>query len=337
MNPTLAQPAYPAEGATPAIAPLFILLNAGSGKQNAEAVAHTLAKVFLEAQQPYELLVCHRPGDIADMTAQAVSLASARKGVVVAAGGDGTIRFVAQQVLAAGLLFGVVPLGTFNYFARDHGLPLEVEVAAEALVAGMRAGTERQVQVGQLNDQVFLVNASLGLYPQLLADREAFKQQHGRSRIVAKVAALLTLLKRDIKMLLRMEYRGGERSGGENVMPASTLFVGNNVIQLEDIGLTAESRDVQNGQLAIIALPPMSTRQRLAVAFHGLLGVLGKSPDVTHFACCQLVVEPLSRRRKRKVKVAMDGEISYMQSPLTFRVGPQALRLLVPVSSGADT
>jgi diacylglycerol kinase family enzyme len=337
MNNSIAQPAHSAEHPGNHFPPLFILLNAGSGDKNAETVTHKLAKIFGEAGQPYELFLCRRPGDLPAMTKQAVEQASQRHGVVAAAGGDGTIRFVAQAVLAAGLPFGVIPLGTFNYFARDNGVPQEVDLAAEALIAGMRAGSERQVQVGLLNDEVFLVNASLGLYPQLLADREVLKQQHGRSRIVAKFAAFLTLLKRDIKMLLRIEHRGGDQGNGEKVIPASTIFVGNNSLQLADIGLADESEDVKNGQLAIIALPPMNAGERIGVAFHGMLGVLSKAPDVTHFACRQLEVEPLSKRRKRSVKVAMDGEISHMQPPLTFRVGPKPLRLIALLSPGDDT
>lgn len=328
--PTAEHPANP-------LAPLFLILNAGSGAKNAETVSNKLAALFAEAKQPYELFLCRRPGDLPDMTRQAIQKASQSHGVVAAAGGDGTIRFVAQEVLAADLPFGIVPLGTFNYFARDNEVPQEVDLAAHALITGIREGNQRQVQVGLLNDQVFLVNASLGLYPQLLADREKLKQQHGRSRIVAKFAAFLTLLKRDIKMLLRIEYSGGEQKNGENVIPASTILVGNNSLQLADIGLAEESESVKHGQLAIIALPPMSAGERIGVAFHGMLGMLSKAPDVTHFACRQLVVEPLSGRNKHSVKVAMDGEISQMQPPLTFRVGPTCLRLIVPVSSGVET
>jgi diacylglycerol kinase family enzyme len=337
MNNSLAPQADSAENAASQFPPLFVILNAGSGAKDAGEISNQLADIFAQAQQPYELFFCQHPGDLAAMTEQAIAQASQRNGVVAAAGGDGTIRSVAQAVVAAGLPFGVVPLGTFNYFARDNDVPLDVELAAQALIAGMRAGSERQVQVGLLNDQVFLVNASLGLYPQLLADREQLKQQHGRSRIVAKFAALFTLLKRDIKMLLRIEYSGGQREGGENVIPASTIFVGNNALQLADIGLEAEAKHVKNGQLAIVALPPMRVSERAAVAFHGLFGVLNKAANVTHFACSQLVVEPLSRRKQRSVKVAMDGEVSRMQPPLTFCVGPKPLRLIVPVSSGDET
>jgi len=335
MTKLSAQPVHSDENRTNNYPPLFIVLNASSGDKNAVSVENRLAKLLQDANQPYELFLCRRPSDLDAMTKQAVEQARDCNGVVVAAGGDGTIRFVAQEVIAAGLPFGVLPLGTFNYFARDNGLPQEVDAAVEVLIAGLRAGFERSVQVGQLNNQVFLVNASLGLYPQLLADREKFKQQHGRSRIVAKLAGLLTLLRRDTKMLLRIEHDGEKQQSAEEIIPASTIFVGNNQLQLHNVGLTSEAQSVQNGQLAVFALPPMSAAERIGVAFRGMLGLLDKSPDLTSFACRQLVVEPV-RRQQQYVKVAMDGEVSKMRPPLIFRVGPQPLRLIA-APSGIET
>ncbi|OYY49277.1 MAG: hypothetical protein B7Y48_06860 [Methylophilales bacterium 28-44-11] len=320
----------------PANPTLFIVLNAGSGGKNTALVKSNLAKLFRDANQPYELLICRRPHDLPTFTTQAVDQARRCNSVVVASGGDGTIRFVAQEVLAAGLPFGVIPLGTFNYFARDNGIPQDAIASAEALIAGMRAGCERAVQVGQLNDQIFLVNASLGLYPQLLEDREKFKQQHGRSRIMARWAGLLTLLKRESKMLLRIEYAGGHQENGADVVPASTIFVGNNPLQLSDVGLATEAERVQQGQLAIITLPPMGALARVAVALRSMLGQLGDAPNVSHFSCRQLIVEPLSRHQRQFVKVAMDGEGAKMRPPLVFSVGPRPLRLIVSPEAGVE-
>jgi diacylglycerol kinase family enzyme len=314
--------------------PLFIVLNASSGDKNATTIANTLAKLFHDADQSYELFVCRRPSDMTIMTKQAVHQACSRNGVVAAAGGDGTISFVAQEVLDADLPFGVLPLGTFNYFARDNGLPQDVVAAVEVLIAGLRAGCERLVQVGLLNDQVFLVNASLGLYPQLLEDREKFKQEHGRSRIKARWAGLVSLLRRDTKMLLRIAQ--AEEQHESRIVLASTIFVGNNSLQLDDVGLAAEAQSVQSGQLATIALPPLSTPERVALAFRGMLGILEEVPNMTHFACSQLLVEPMSGHQRQYVKVAMDGEVSKMRTPLDFRVGPRLLRLIVSPSGAGD-
>jgi diacylglycerol kinase family enzyme len=315
------------------------LLNAGSGKRNAASVRNDLAKLFEEAGQAYELFLCRHPRDLPAQTQQAIAQAQHRNGVVVAAGGDGTIRYIAQAALTADLPFGVLPLGTFNYFARDNDLPQDAIAAAEILLDGLRTGNERPVQVGLLNDQVFLVNASLGLYPQLLADREKFKQQHGRSRVIARLAGLLSLLRRETKMLLRVGYAHAQDSGvqqasGEDIVPASTIFVGNNALQLQGVGLESEADSVQHNQIAIIALPPLTAFERIAVAFRGMLGMLDEAPNVTHFSCSELIVEPLAPKVSNDIKVAMDGESARMRPPLVFRVSPRSLRLVAAPVTG---
>lgn len=309
--------------------PMFIVMNAGSGRDDAAAVREKLASLLHEANQPHEIFLCRRPRDLPVMANRAVDQARLKSGIVVAAGGDGTIRTVVQHVLSAGLPFGVLPQGTFNYFARDNGLPQDSVAAVAALVAGVRAGSERLVQVGRVNDQIFLVNASLGLYPQLLEDREDFKQRYGRSRMVAKWAALLTLLRRDTEMLLRLEYIDQQHAHGADVIRASTLFVGNNALQLDRVGLT-EGEEMPQGQLVALVLPPMNATKRLGIAWRGLIGRLGNAPNIDSFLCRHLTVEPLARALRRQVKVAMDGESAWMLPPLVFRVAPRPLRLIVP-------
>src|SRR5690606_26728718 len=115
------------------------------------------------------------PGEVVQACRRAARLAQEEGGVMVAAGGDGTINAAAQAALAHDCPLGLIAQGTFNLFARELGLPLE---AAEATRALLRAQPE-PVQVCLVNEKVFLVNASVGLYPQLLADREKVKQKLG--------------------------------------------------------------------------------------------------------------------------------------------------------------
>lgn len=88
-----------------------------------------------------------------------------------AAGGAGVINRVACLAVAHGCAFGVLPQGTFNYFARTHGIP---EAPDEAVHVRLTARLH-PVQVGIVNERVFLVNSSIGLYPALLEERELDK------------------------------------------------------------------------------------------------------------------------------------------------------------------
>ena len=258
------------------------------------------------------------PQRLRAVAALAVQRARATGGVVVAAGGDGTINAVAQAALSSGCLFGVLPQGTFNYFGRTHGIPSDTAEATRLLLTA-RA---HPVQVGLVNDRVFLVNASLGLYPQLLEDREAWKRRFGRSRLVAFGAGLATLLRAHRRLNLRIEHRGLVHD-----VRTPTLFVGNNRLQMEQVG----TADVfEQGRLAGIMLRPVGTLGMLWLLVRGAMARLGEADDVLAFGFDSLSVRPGRFRRTRRVKVATDGEVAWLATPLTFRVAPESLSLLKP-------
>ena len=71
----------------------------------------------------------------------------------------------------------------------------------------------------------------------------------------------------------------------------------------------------------------------LGLLWRGAFGQLGDADALIHLATRQLTVRP-SRRLgtigSRRIKVATDGEVTWMRLPLSFRVAPQALDLLRP-------
>jgi diacylglycerol kinase family enzyme len=249
-----------------------------------------------------------------------VELAQQQGGVVVAAGGDGTINSVAQLVLAAGLPFGILPQGTFNYFSRTHGIPSGTAEATRTLLAAI----VQPVQVGLINHRVFLVNASLGFYPQLLEDREAYKKRLGRSRIVALWAGIMTIAREHRQLVLELEHEGNVRT-----MRSATLIAGNNRLQLEQLGIP-EAVALRDGQLVAIAVRPVSKLGMFGLLLRGALGQLGDAENVVSFAFKRLTVRLRRRLRRRRVKIATDGEVAWLDLPLVFQVSPKPLLLLVP-------
>ncbi len=299
-------------------APLFIVLNAGSGHNDSVATRASVEGVLAAAGRQHRLLVVDDARHIGAVAAEAVALARARRGVVVAAGGDGTINAVAQAVLGSGCAFGVLPQGTFNYFSRSHGIPSDPAEATRLLLSAR----PHAVQVGLVNERVFLVNASLGLYPQLLEDREAWKRQFGRSRLVAFGAGLATLLRAHRRLRLRFEHAGEAHD-----VRTPTLFVGNNRLQMEQIG-TAQA--FAQGGLAGIMLRPVGLGGMLWLLARGALARLGEADNVVNFGFDSLTVRLPRFRRTRRIKVATDGEVIWLDAPLTFRVSPEPLYLLKP-------
>ena len=297
----------------------FIVMNAASGHNDADEERKIMAGVFENAGRRFEFLKIKNPSQISEVCERAVRLAAEQRGVVVAAGGDGTINAVASAVLGTCCPFGVLPQGTFNYFGRVHAIPQETRAAAVAL---LRASVS-PVQVGAVNGRIFLVNASLGLYPQLLEDREAWKQQLGRSRLVAFLSGLATLLKARGQLKLEIEL-AGQRA----FLRTPTLFVGNNHLQLTRVGIDENHAGAVNrGELAGIALRPIGTLTLFGLLARGLLGRLGDADNIDSFSFRTLTVSPRGRKR---VKVATDGEVTWMKAPLVFQVAAEPLLLLVP-------
>ena len=245
-------------------------------------------------------------------------------GAVVVAGGDGTVNAVAQAVLPTGRPFGIVPQGTFNYSPRAHGIPLDTTAATKALLTARL----KPVQVGQVNERVFLVNASLGIYPELLQDREESKREHGRKRSVAMWAGLRTLLREH--RVLRVEI---EHDTGREVIHTPSIFVGNNPLQLEQVGLDEAADVQQRRKLAAVIVKPVGRFRLVALALRGMLGQLGEAESVRDFAFRSMTVRPLSGPARKGVKVAVDGEVYWAQPPLQFSIAPQPLMLMVPDES----
>lgn len=308
----------------PADTPLFIVLNAGSGNGDAQRTRALIEAVLVDAGRRHRILYVQDGRRLPAVAWQAVEEARLQRGMVVAAGGDGTLNAVAQAVVGSTVPFGVLPQGTFNYFSREYGIPADTADALRMLLAGH----VRPIQVGRVNDRIFLVNASLGLYPTLLENREEWKQQFGRSRLVALGAGLLTLLRGHRRLTLEMD-----RAGRLHSLQTPTLFVGNNRLQLEQIGI-AEASDLERHRLAAIALRPTGRLAMLWLLARGAFGRLGEADEVQTFSFDALRLSVLRHgRRHGRIKVATDGEVVWLRTPLEFRVLPDALHLVVAEDS----
>jgi diacylglycerol kinase family enzyme len=313
----------------PAAALLFVI-NSSSGAQDIHAKCGVIESALSASGRRGELLVC-RPSELQRVATEAAAVAVSRGTAVVAVGGDGSLNTVAQAAHAAGCPMGVIPYGTFNYFARTHGIPTDPAAAVQMLLNAHPL----PVQVAAINNRLFLVNASLGLYPELLQDREAYKARFGRSRWVAFVAAFVTLLRAQRRLRLHIEIGGAARD-----VQTLTLFVGNNRLQLAQLG--AEPADTLagtpgHGSMAALMLRPIGTLAMIKLMLHGAMGRLGEAAGVESFEFHHMVVKPRLAPSRKEVVVAFDGEVARMRSPIDIRVLDKPLYLLQAHGAAATT
>lgn len=301
--------------------PLQFVVNAAAGSSDAEAKREVIEAALRAGGRRGDLLFCS-PAELTCVSHQAATKAVASRTAVVAVGGDGTLNTVAQAAHDLGCAMGVIPYGTFNYFARTHRIPAEPAAAARMLLDAR----PMPVQVAAINNRVFLVNASLGVYPELLRDREAYKARFGRSRWVAFLAACATLLRAQRQLRLHIEMGDAVRD-----VQTLTLFVGNNRLQLQQFG--AEPEDTLagtpgHGSMAALMLQPIGMLSMVGLMLHGAMGRLSEAAGVEGFEFQHMVVQPTLAPGRREVVVAFDGEVTHMRAPIDIRVLDKPLHLL---------
>jgi diacylglycerol kinase family enzyme len=233
---------------------------------------------------------------------------------VVAAGGDGTVSAVAARLAGTDRALGVLPGGTLNHFARDLGIPADLERAA----AIVRAGRTRRVDIAEVNGRAFINNSSIGLYVEIVREREKFRQ-HGWRKWIAFAAAVTGSLAHWPIVRARLEIEGRVQN-----RRTPFLFIGNNRYRMEGLRMGARDR-LDEGQLYFLAARSLSRAALLRMAVRGLTGGLRDSGDLDVLCAREAVV-----RTRRSVQVALDGEIVRLRSPLHYRIRPGALKVIAP-------
>jgi diacylglycerol kinase family enzyme len=296
--------------------PITVLMNAGSGSNDKADARAAIASAIGESDRELEILTARRPRDLPDLARRA---AARRPCILAAAGGDGTLNAIAQVAWELRLPLGVIPLGTFNYGARNLGIPQDPAGAARVLVEGR----PRQMAAGFVNGRIFLNNASFGLYRRLIEDRESHKQRFGRNRLVALLSGVATLLYRHHLYRLDLEI-----DGQPVALSTPSVFFGRNALQLEQLGLD-EALCVAQGELAILALRDIGRLKMLGLVVRGALGQLANATDLQQSCARRVEVKHLGERRRR-IRVALDGEVERCSLPLVVEAVPDALLMMLP-------
>jgi YegS/Rv2252/BmrU family lipid kinase len=290
---------------------VVIILNPGSGRGNGDELAARLIQLFAAAGREATVLVAGPGRSVADQARRAVDQGCQ---VAVAAGGDGTVNAVVSAVVGTDVALGVLPIGTLNHFAKDLGIPLDLEEAVRLITQGVR----RQVDVGEVNGAVFVNNSSLGVYPRIVALRSRW-QATGLGKWVAALWASLTVLRRRPFMGVRI------RTAEETLLRRTPfVFVGNNEYRMA--GIKAASREsLTGGRLAVYVMHAERRRSLLLLGWRVLLGGVDRVPELELFLVEEAVIET-----RRRVGVALDGEVRGMAPPLTYRIRPLALTVIAP-------
>jgi diacylglycerol kinase family enzyme len=234
--------------------------------------------------------------------------------IVVAGGGDGTVSSVASAILGSDAALGILPLGTLNHFAKDVGVPLDLDDAIRAIVGGRTV----RVDAGDVNGHPFINNASVGMYASLVAERLAM-QRLGRGKWLAHALAAARVWRRyhRLHVLLRAE-------GRERAVPTPFVFVGNNEYQLSGLELGGRKK-LDVGRLHVCMAPGMPRRRVARMIIVAIFGDVCRLEGFESFTASEVTLDAGIAR----LRVSLDGEVITLDSPLEFRIRRQALRVIV--------
>jgi diacylglycerol kinase family enzyme len=327
MVETLKQAGLPAtEPATlpgsPAMASrrrLVVILNRESGttrRLGERAVRALLAERFAALGIDAEIVAVpgHAlPGIARSRIDQGADLGLA---AIVAAGGDGTIRAVAQEVVGSAMPLGILPLGTLNHFARDLGVPFDLPRAIAAIAAGLTVS----VDTAEVNGRVFLNNSSIGLYPEMVRERDRQRRWTKRGKWLAMAIAFLRVLHHPRPRRLAIEVAGSRQQ-----RRTPFAFVGNNNYGL-DLFELGRRVSLSEGALCLFIANTTGRLGLLKLLVRAAFGRLDQTRDFERSSVQSLVIHS----RRHTLTVSLDGEVERLSTPLRYRSRPGSLRILAP-------
>ncbi len=290
-----------------------VLLNRGGGAIAADAeiaakVADALKTAGIDAQ--VELI------DGGDCEVRCRAIAERGDPLLIVGGGDGTVSAAASALIGTGTRLGILPLGTLNHFSRDLEIPLDLNEAAKLIAAG----ADRDVDVAEMNEHIFINNSAIGLYPLMVVSRDLQRKRLGRSKRLAMLVA-------SVRTLARFGHQRLKLTVNQQSARVDTplLFVGNNDYRL-DLGAPGRRESLDRGQLCVLLMRNKTRRGFFAAIIRALLNRTRRDDMVRLDGVERLRVDS----HRSQLPVSLDGEVVRAVPPLDYRIRKKALRVIAP-------
>lgn len=292
---------------------LLVIHNAKSGGGN---MLKDIKQAFAEQQLDPEYV------NIASSSLAAKVRTHLEKGsALVAAGGDGTINAVVTLMHGSRSRLGIIPMGTLNHFARELGIPLDISQA----VGVIARGHHRAVDVGKVNDRLFVNNSSIGLYPRAVITRDNYKTRVGKWP--AAVFGILWAMTHPRRYHIELRIKGKQQT-----LRTPFVFIGNNEYKRGQLEI-GQRDALDKGVLAVYALKAGGLMHLPRLLLYTLFSRRRRTRD---FVIYRVTACTISFRSRRTVAVACDGEVFRMKAPLHYQTTPLSLEVFTPRKTPAD-
>lgn len=232
--------------------------------------------------------------------------------IVIACGGDGTVRAVAETLAGTPTTLGVVPLGTGNLLAENLSIPVGLDAVPGALSA-----TTKTLDVGVVNDEKFIVMAGVGFDAAMIRDANStVKRRFGSAAYMLSGA----------KNLPAQIVRASVRVDGEHVWSGRTamVLVGNCGAVTGGLEVFPDARP-DDGRLDVAILTAEKMTDWLTIGWRLLRGRAQPDELVERFTGTQVEIE-----LDEPTPYELDGEDRPATRRLSFGIEPSALEVRSP-------
>ncbi|HRX36076.1 MAG TPA: diacylglycerol kinase family protein [Aestuariivirga sp.] len=255
-------------------------------------------------------------GEIVPRAAKAIAQSS--HDVIVVGGGDGSLSGVAQLAAGTDVTIGVLPLGTMNMVAKSLNLDSDFESALHAL----RTAIPRSIDVGRVNDRVFLHQVSFGIQPRAVRVRDRIGFGSRLTKVLSTFAAFASVMMRhrSLKIVCQM-------NGKVERIKVQAIAISNNLFRDEQIAVSGR---LDGGVLGVYRFTARHWKDYLRIVVSALRGTWKHSDHVETGQAGH--VRLAARQHKGKLLATVDGELVYLTSPIDIRIVPRSLRMLVPLA-----
>jgi diacylglycerol kinase family enzyme len=263
-------------------------------------------------QHPH--LVVHevKPQQLTEQLRIAVANATPR---VLIAGGDGTLGLAASVLVGSNTAMAVIAAGTLNHFVGNLGLPTSVEAAVELALTSPHTA---QIDVGYVNDRLFLNTSSVGIYVRFVRTRE-----HLERYMSYRMASIVAGVRRLMRLRSARLYVNGVK------FRSPLAFIG---VRERELSYPVLGQALDTGQpgLHVIVVKAQNRWEMLKLGLNAVfrgLSPLAKAKQVENRIVDSITID--NHYRKQGIYVALDGEIVLLRTPLHYRYERDVLKVVL--------
>lgn len=251
-----------------------------------------------------------------DLTQTLENLPYDQYSTIVIGGGDGTVRTAVQVLIDKDIPLAIMPLGTFNVLGKSLNHPSDLETLFQMI----KNKKYKKIDVAQVNGQVIVNHAWLGIYYQVLKEREKHKEWLRKSRLLKAIFNTMFFFKHvphyyfDVKIEDKLI-----------AFKTCLLFLSNNDSSANWVNF-GERIHLSSGLFSISILNCHTRWQLFVCMMHIIFGDFKRSKYISHFRVNELKVDA----NKKQIKIVLDGELFQLTPPLHFIIHQRQLTVVVP-------